>query len=100
MSDFEWGLLVGAAAALALWCGVRVVSPWIRAKCGGAKVTLLHIAAMRLRGCPPGLICDAYVSLVQRGVEPNLAEIESTYLANRTRIRDLGDLLELLESRT
>jgi hypothetical protein len=52
---------------------------------------------MRLRGTPPGLIVDALVQLRARGRDVSIGEVEQHYLAHQQRVRNHGDLVDLVE---
>jgi hypothetical protein len=73
--------------------------PWLRGFLYGAPVPLIHILAMRLRGNPPMMLIDAYIALRRSGIETTIAEVENIYIDCRTRVRDAGDLADLVKSR-
>ena len=69
-------LLVVFGVLLAFcWAVVLIVGPWLRAFCGGAPVPLMLILAMR-----------------KKGKEPDLAAIESAYIANKGSLHTVQDL--------
>lgn len=99
---FIVGFIAGVVATVLVFLvfglGFAVIRPWIRLKMSGGRGSLLHIMAMRLRGTPPMMIVEAYTSLLHSGEEVRLMEVESTYVANRTKIMDARDLLELVRN--
>jgi len=56
------------------------------------------IVGMRLRGTPPELIVDAYVSLVKRGETVDWSIVEATYLAHRRANMTSSELAGLVET--
>jgi uncharacterized protein YqfA (UPF0365 family) len=54
---------------------------WLKAWLSGARVGLVNLVAMRLRGVPYGVIVDARIRAVKAGIELGVDEIESQYLA-------------------
>ncbi|HUE74015.1 MAG TPA: flotillin-like FloA family protein [Pirellulaceae bacterium] len=80
--------------------GVMVLGPWLRAFTSGAPISVVQLLGMRLRGVPPGLIVDALVTLVHRGLshDPRRCGIaESIYLAQRGLIHSPEQLADLVE---
>ncbi len=88
------GMLVFLTVAVA---AATLMRPWLRAALSGAPVTLVNTLGMRLRGTPAALVVDAYVQLRARGVETSVAGVERIYLAQRQRVREPLDLVELVE---
>lgn len=71
-----------------------LVLPWFRAFLSGTPLSLFQVLGMRLRGSPIKLLLDAQVALVHSGLQVDMREVESIYLANRGRILDLQDLVD------
>lgn len=97
------GFIAGVAATILAFflfgLGFAVIRPWIRLKMTGGRGSLLQIMAMRLRGTPPMMIVEAYTSLLHSGEDVRLMEVESTYVANRTTIMDVRDLMDHVRNR-
>lgn len=90
-------LAIGVAALMLLaMLGIAmvVVRPWLRVMLSGGRASVLQILAMRLRGTPAMLVCDAYVSLLHAGEVVDLADVESLYLVHRGDIHSSQDLVE------
>jgi hypothetical protein len=77
--------------------GLFFFRPWVRALMSGAPVSILSILTMRLRGTPAPLLIDAYIQLRHRGSTATLADVEKQYIANRQRVRNVGDLIDFVE---
>lgn len=68
--------------------------PWLRAYTRGGKASFLNLIFMRLRGSPVLLIIDAYTGLLHSGANNiTLREVESHFIANRSRIATADDLM-------
>ena len=72
------------------------VTPWLRAFFSGGQVSLMSILGMRLRGSPVNMLLDAHLSMIQSGEPSRIRIVESTYIANKTRIHTTDDLVELV----
>jgi uncharacterized protein YqfA (UPF0365 family) len=72
--------------------------PWLRAFMHGTPVPFVHIVAMRLRGNPPSLLIDAYISLRRAGIAITIGELENTYIDAKNRIVTTADLVELIKT--
>ncbi len=94
---FVTGCAVGAGTVIGLLLCVRIVAPWLRLLTSGGKGSFCHVVGMRLRGNPPFLIIDAYLSLLHSGEEITLRELESHYIANRTRVMNSEDLVRSMQ---
>lgn len=96
--DFIKGFAAGVICILAmlvfLALGFGLFKPWIRIKMMGGKGSLLYVMAMRLRGSPAMLIADAYTTLLHSGEQVNLYLVESQYVANKSKILSVSDLVE------
>jgi uncharacterized protein YqfA (UPF0365 family) len=86
------GLIIVFVFAVALF------APWVRSLLSGAPVPMFALLGMRLRGTPVRLVCDAYVELLHRGASVTVTDIERAYLANRSRVRNARDLVDLAEA--
>ena len=87
--------LVGVGLVFFFW--LALFAPWVRSFTSGAPVSIASILGMRLRKTPPKLIIDAYVQLRHRNSAATLADVEKQYLANRHRVRNVGDLVDFVE---
>jgi uncharacterized protein YqfA (UPF0365 family) len=72
---------------------------WLRATTSGAPITLISVIGMRLRGSPPALVIDAYITLKRSGSPATISDVEGMYIDNRTRVRSSTDLVELVNNR-
>jgi uncharacterized protein YqfA (UPF0365 family) len=79
---------------------LMVVRPWLRALGHGTPVSMVSIIGMRLRGNPPVLLIDAYIALHRASVATTIADVENTYIDNRTRVRNSEDLVHFVKSKT
>ena len=78
---------------------LSIVSPWVRGLLGGAYVSCLEMLAMRLRRNPPGLLIDAYLVLIRRGIRSSIQIVESTYVAHKGESMDASQLAQWVEQR-
>ena len=62
----------------------------------GTPVSIFQILGMRFRGNRPDVIIPAYTTLVFRGEDVSIGDVESTYIANRGTIRNAQDLIQLM----
>ena len=90
-------LLIAALVVAAFF--VTLVRPWLRGVLYGAPVSLIQVVAMRLRGNPPMMLIDSYIALRRSGVNATIADVENVYIDCRNRVRNAGDLVELVQSR-
>ena len=94
---FEVGLILGGicgfvVAALPVFY-VIVTTPWLKCYLSGAGIPGLHILGMRLRGTPVGVITDAYITLIQSGVNIDVRHVERAYLSQPNRVRTTAELV-------
>jgi uncharacterized protein YqfA (UPF0365 family) len=83
--------------ALGLMCMMLVLAKdWLRAMLSGAPILVWDLIGMRLRGNPPSLLVDAYVSLKLQGHAVSIKTIESIYIANRSLVMDSGQLVNMV----
>jgi len=72
---------------------------WLKAWLSGARVGLVNLVAMRLRGVPYGIIVDARIRAVKAGIELGVDEIESQYLAGGNVIACVQALIAAQKAR-
>lgn len=104
MNDNAAFLLVSAGLVLLMTIGSLLVlllafRVWLRAFLSGARVSVIDILGMRLRGNPPGLLVDALLALRHRSVDASLRDVESTYVAHKGMPMSPIELAELVEQR-
>ena len=87
-------LLLGGVAPLVAFALVFPV--WLRALLGGARVSILDVLRMRLRGHPAGVLVDALLVLKYRGIESSIAEVEKTYIAHKGQSFTASELADLV----
>jgi len=97
MPGFLLGVAVGFAAALGLVGFLVVNRSWRHATFAAAPIPWGGILGMKLRGTPPELIADAYVSLTKRGRAVDWSIVEATYLAHRRANMTSPELARLVE---
>lgn len=80
-------LIIGAIALgaivllVALIVVLSFITTYVRALVAGARVSLLNLIFMRLRGVPYKLIVDARIMSVKAGIDLSSDQIETHYLA-------------------
>jgi uncharacterized protein YqfA (UPF0365 family) len=72
---------------------------WIRAFLYGCHVSIFTLIGARLRGNPPGLLVDAYISLRRAGFHATMRDVENTYIDARPRAETSDELVEILKRR-
>ncbi|MDA1189761.1 MAG: hypothetical protein O2854_08825 [Chloroflexi bacterium] len=90
---------VGVTVAVG-WIYGLATSPmrvWTRALMSGAKVPLLGIVGMTLRGNPAQLLVDAYIVLRKIPVEVSIQEVEVVYIQNKMRASTPEALVRLVQ---
>ncbi len=95
--SFAIGFLAGVIACAFTATAFLFVRPWIRSFFSGARVSLIQIIGMRLRGTSPNLLIDALITLKMRGHDVSMAVVETCYLANRSKIFESTGLATLVE---
>ena len=70
--------------------------PWMRLHSNGIHLPIVRFLGMRLRGTPIKLLTDAYIELSHRGTNVTLDQVEKKLLANRSRIRNVRDLVDFV----
>ena len=101
MHSFISGIFTGIGISIVLYVLYFVlkdflVLPWLRSHLAGAPVPMVQIIGMRLRGCPPKLLVNAYIALIQGGEKISIAEVESVYLAYGNKATDITALVQLV----
>ncbi len=93
--------VLGVAATVAVgWIYGLDTSPmrvWTRALMSGAKVPLLGIVGMTLRGNPAQRLVDAYIILRKIPVDVSIHEIEVVYIQNRVKASTPEALVRLVQ---
>jgi uncharacterized protein YqfA (UPF0365 family) len=77
-------LIIGGAIALVLFILIMYMVPlrlWIAAKAASAGVGLFTMVAMRLRRVPPNVVVEARIAAVKAGLNIDINNLESHYLA-------------------
>ena len=80
---WEWAPMA-IAAVLLIATGVVILyfgSIYLRALFSGAKVTLIELIALRLRGIPLVLVVDSRIAAVRSGVDLSIDDLSTHYLA-------------------
>lgn len=72
---------------------------WIRAFLHGYPVMIVTLIGMRLRGSPPGLLVDAYITLRRTGMDITIRDVENTYIDARPRAQTGDELVEIVKKR-
>ena len=72
---------------------------WLRAALSGAYVGMLNLVAMRLRGVPYGLIVEARIRAMKAGIDIDVNDIESQYLAGGNVIACVQALIAAQKAR-
>ncbi|MBL4884973.1 MAG: flotillin-like FloA family protein [Planctomycetaceae bacterium] len=86
-----------SAAIFMVFVGFMIVRPWLRAFLNAAPISFICVLAMRIRGNPPILLIDTYISLKHAGIAATISEVEVVYIENRNRIANSDDLVELVK---
>lgn len=91
MDRFLTGLVLGVVLTLVVTRiadFITTLLPWTRAFMSGAKVSVISIVGMRLRGCPPAFLVDAYCALRHAGHVITIKQVESCYIAHKHEISE------------
>lgn len=72
---------------------------WLRAALSGAYVGMLNLVAMRLRGVPFGLIVEARIRAMKAGIDIDVNDIESQFLAGGNVIACVQALIAAQKAR-
>jgi uncharacterized protein YqfA (UPF0365 family) len=67
------------------------IKVWVRAWMSGARVKLLNLLGMKLRGVPPTLIVDGRIRAVKAGLDVDSDPLEAHYLAG-------GDVIQVVNA--
>lgn len=77
--------ILGGGTALIVILTIMWLVPlklWIAAKAASAGVSMMTMIAMKLRRVPPHTIVNARIAAVKAGIDLNINELESHFLAN------------------
>lgn len=92
-----WTLILIALGGLILLVGVIVIfsfiTTYVRALVANAKVGMLNLIFMRLRGVPYKLVVDARIMAVKAGINLTSDQIETHYLAGGDVISTVQGLI-------
>jgi uncharacterized protein YqfA (UPF0365 family) len=72
------GLVVGLVLLILLF---NFFGIWIRAWVSGAHVSLIELAALRLRGVPVGIVVDNYINAIKSGLNITVDQLNVHFLA-------------------
>jgi uncharacterized protein YqfA (UPF0365 family) len=80
-----FNLIIAVVGLLALLVvgliAINFFGLWIRARFSGVRVSLGDLIGMRLRGIPNSLIVNNLITAVRSGLQVNIKELETHYLA-------------------
>ncbi len=88
--------IAGIATSLVFLILFFLLRPWLHALFSGAAIPLARIIGMRLRGNPPKLLIDAYVTMIHAGETTSINDVESVYIANKSQAVDTDSLVRLV----
>ena len=103
------GNAIGAIVAIVVAMGFLLIGfalfittfrPWFRSFLYGNPVSATDIVAMRLRGNPPMLLVNAYITLQRAGIPVTIKDVENAYIDARSRIATSDDLVQVVKSRS
>ena len=94
--SFLIGFVAGIVVMVIFLTVMLLFRPWLHAFCSGAPIPMPVIIGMRLRGNPPKLIIDAYITMIHSGETIKIMEVESTYIAHKNQITDSNSLVQLV----
>ncbi|KXU36630.1 hypothetical protein AXK11_03565 [Cephaloticoccus primus] len=94
-------LMIAAAVAGLIVLGIVIsfFNVWLKAWLSGAYVSLVNLAMMRLRGVPYGIMVEARIRAVKAGIQLEINEIESQYLAGGNVIACVQALIAAQKAR-
>jgi len=94
-------LMIAAAVAGLIILGIVIsfFNVWLKAWLSGAYVSLVNLAMMRLRGVPYGIMVEARIRAVKAGIQLEINEIESQYLAGGNVIACVQALIAAQKAR-
>ncbi len=84
------GIVIIVVAVIAFFAIVPV-SIWFRALVSGASISMGKLVGMRLRKIKIGMIVDAYITGKKAGLDINITELETHYMAK-------GDVLKVVNA--
>ena len=88
------GLIVGIVlivAAIIVFFALVPIGLWFRALVSGASVSMAKLVGMRLRKIRIAMIVDAYITGKKAGLDINITESETHYMAK-------GDVLKVVNA--
>lgn len=91
-----WTVVIALAAIAAIVILIIIfsfITTYVRALVSGAKVGLLNLVFMRLRGVPYKLIVDARIMAVKAGLNLTTDQIETHYLAGGDVVQTVSGLI-------
>jgi len=94
-------IMVAAIVAGLIVLGIVIsfFNVWLKAWLSGAYVSLVNLAMMRLRGVPYGIMVEARIRAVKAGIQLEINEIESQYLAGGNVIACVQALIAAQKAR-
>lgn len=94
--SFILGFIASIVTLVILITLALLLQPWLHALFSGAAIPLARIIGMRLRGNPPKLLIDAYVTMIHAGETTSINDVESVYIANKSQATDTDSLVRLV----
>jgi len=95
---FLLGAMLGVVLVVGGYWTYTLIRPWFRTLAAGEAIPFPQIVALRLRGNPPDLLVDAYITLKKLGVQVTMPSVEATYVAKRNSIHEAYDLVQEMQS--
>jgi len=94
-------IMIAAVVAGLIVLGIVIsfFNVWLKAWLSGAYVSLVNLAMMRLRGVPYGIMVEARIRAVKAGIQLEINEIESQYLAGGNVIACVQALIAAQKAR-
>ena len=74
-------LILGLAALILIGIFLHFIKLWIRARVSDARVSLVNLIGMKLRGVPPPLIVDGRIRAAKAGIPVSTDDLEALFLA-------------------
>lgn len=90
------GLVVGivlAVVVVIVFFAMVPMSQWFRALVSGAPISMAKLVGMRLRKIRIGMIVDAYITGKKAGLDININELETHYMAKGDVIKVVNALI-------
>jgi len=73
--------IMGIGLLITFFVIIQYFQIWLRCLLSGAPVQFPLLVAMKIRNVPVARLADAYICCVKAGVEIDMAELETEYLA-------------------